>query len=353
MKKIRVHRIVGVVGLAVALLALPVLAQKAQAANDVKLVFQDNYATTHPRLGLTTVGEWLDAVEKDSGGKITFERHWAEEPVPAKEALSGLARGVIDGLVAFPPYYSGTVAIADICAMPKNFRRPEDVYDLWFNSDLGKLIDEVYQKRAHVKVLFPIVFAPENFQVSKRAKKVRKFSNFKGMKIRAGGGMLMQTMKAIGAVPVFTHGGEYYTAMQRGIIDAGLMTTYSLEGYKMWEVADEVVNPPIINNGFVLVYMNLDKWNSLSPALQKILIDSAKKLYPQWIAQMKKSDARITKLAKDHGVDFYTLPKASQKKMWQATEKVWDLYVKSCAKQGFGKQAREIRSIVNKRFESE
>ena len=325
----------------------------ASAEDAVTLIFENNYPTKHSRLGIVTIGKWLDEIEKASGGKIKVERHWAGEPVPAKEALDGLARGVIDGLCAFPPYYSGKVAIADVCAMPKNFKKPQDVYDLWFNSDMGKLIDEVYQKRAKVKVLFPVIFAPENFQVSKKAKKVRTFDDFKGMKIRAGGGMLMETVKAIGASPVHTHAGEYYTAMQRGTIDAGLMATYSLETYKMWEVADEVVNPPIMNNCFVLVYMNLDKWNGLDPSLQKILIDSARNLVPQWIKHIEEDDARITKLAKEKGVEFYVLPDAEQKKMWQATEKVWDLYVDTCTKQGSGEEAKKVRSIVKERFEAQ
>jgi TRAP-type C4-dicarboxylate transport system substrate-binding protein len=322
----------------------------AAAADTITMVFQNNYPTKHSRLGVKIIGAWLDEVEKASNGKIKFERHWAGEPLPAKEALDGLSKGVIDGLAAFPPYYSGKVAIADICAMPQNFKTPQDVYDLWFDGKLGQLVDKVYQKRAKVKVLFPVIFAPENFQVSKKAKKVRKFADFKGMKIRAGGGMLMATVKAIGASPVFTHSGEYYTAMQRGTIDAGLMATYSLETYKMWEVADQVVNPPIMNNCFVLVYMSLSRWNKLGPKLQKVMIDSAKKLVPAWIKHITTDDARITKIAQEKGVEFYVLPPADQKEMWDATEPVWDLYVKTCAKQGSEAEAKEIRALVKKRF---
>jgi TRAP-type C4-dicarboxylate transport system substrate-binding protein len=333
-----------------AMLILPSLVEQAWGADNITLVFQNNYPTKHSRLGIKTVGKWLDEVEKASGGKIKIERHWAGEPIPAREALDGLSKGVIDVLCAFPPYYSGKIAIADICAMPQNFRDPKDVYDLWFDSDLGKLVDKVYQKRARVKALFPVIFAPENFQISQKAKKVRTFEDFKGMKVRAGGGMLMETVKAIGASPVHTHGGEYYTAMQRGTVDAGLMTTYSLETYKMWEVSDQVVNPPIMNNCFVLVYMNQRKWNELGPELQKIMIDTARKLSPAWMDYIAEDDSRITKKAQEKGVEFYVLPEAEQDKMWAATEKVWDLYVSTCAKQGAEEEAKAIRSIVKQRF---
>ena len=84
--------------------------------------------------------------------------------------------------------------------------------------------------------------------------------------------------------------------MQRGTVDAGLMTSYSLETYKMWEVCDQVVNPPIFNHCFVGAWMNLDKWKSLSPELQRILIDSARKLETHWISYCEMDDARIEKL---------------------------------------------------------
>lgn len=307
----------------------------------VTLVIENVYPAAHTRLGeKAVIGMWLDAVERESNGSIRFERHWAGEPVPSKETLDALSVGTLDVIVAFPPYFSGKVGIGDVCARPKNFRTFADIYDLWWNSPMGKIIDTVYQKRANAKFLFPAIFAPENFQVSKKSKKIRKFEDFKGMKIRAGGGALMQTVKAIGGAPVQTVGAEYYTAMQRGTIDAGIMTTYSLETYRMWEVADQVVNPPIFNHCFVGVWMNLDKWGSLDPDLQRILIDSARKLETRWIAYCELDDARITKLAKKHGVEFYVLPPEEQKKMWAAVAPVWDAYIKNCERQGLGKEAR-------------
>jgi len=333
-------------GLVSATLLVSCCVRAAQAAEPVRLVFQNNYPSKHSRLGNRTVGKWLDEVEKASGGSITIERHWAGEPFPASEALYGLSRGAIDILCALPPYYSGMVAIADVCAMPQNFARPEDVYDLWFNSDMGRLIDQVYRQRCEVTALFPVVFAPENFQVSARSAKIRSFADFNGKKIRAGGGMLMETIKALGASPVHTHGGEYYTAMQRGTVDAGLMTTYSLETYRMWEVADQVVNPPIMSNCFVLVLMNLHTWNTLDSSLQTVLIDTARQLMPAWTAFVAEDDARIAALAQTRGVEFFVLSEADQRKMWAATEQVWDLYVQTCARQGAQQQARAIRSLI-------
>lgn len=318
----------------------------------ITLVFENVFPSTHSRMGERVVGLWLDAVEKNSNGRIKFERHWAGALVPPKETLDALSVGTLDLIMAFPPYFSGKVGIADVCAMPKNFKTYADIYDLWWNSPMGSIIDKVYQKKANAKFLYPSIFAAENFQISKKTKKISELSDFSGLKVRAGGGALNATVRAIGATPVQLMGGEYYTAMQRGTVDAGLMATYSLETYKMWEVCDQVVNPPIFNHCFVGVWMNLDKWKSLPPELQKIFIQSARDLETHWIAHCEMDDARITKIAQSKGVQFYTFPPAEQAKMWKAVAPVWDTYIANCKKQGLEKEAQQIREIIEKRFDS-
>ena len=326
----------------------------AQAADKpVTIIFENVYSTSHIRLGeKAVIGMYLNEVEKALKGKVIIQKHWAGEPVPTKQTLEALSVGTIDMLAAYPPYFSGKVAIADIAAMPANFHSYDDIYDLWWNSPLGELVDKSYQKRANAKFLFPAIFAPQNFQIAKRTKKIVKFDDFKGMKIRAGGGMPNYTVKAIGGSPVATVGGEYYTAMQKGTVDAGLMGSYSLRTYKLWEVADQVVNPPIFPHCFVGVWMNLDKWNSLSPEIQKVFIDTARMMATRWICFVELDDARVRAEARKHGVQFYTLPPAEAAKMYKAAMPVWDIYLENCKKQGLGKEAVQIREILEKRFQA-
>lgn len=326
----------------------------ARAADKpVTIIFENVYSTSHIRLGeKAVIGMYLNEVEKALKGKVAIQKHWAGEPVPTKQTLEALSVGTIDMLAAYPPYFSGKVAIADIAAMPANFHSYDDIYDLWWNSPLGELVDKGYQKRANAKFLFPAIFAPQNFQIAKRSKKIVKFEDFKGMKIRAGGGMPNYTVKAIGGSPVATVGGEYYTAMQKGTVDAGLMGSYSLRTYKIWEVADQVVNPPIFPHCFVGVWMNLDKWNSLSPEVQKVFIDTARMMTARWICYVELDDARVRAEARKNGVKFYTLPPEEAAKMYKAAMPVWDIYLENCKRQGLGKEAIQIKEILDKRFQA-
>lgn len=324
------------------------------AEKQFKLVFEYHGPATHNRAGNTApmCGGFMDTVEKKSGGRIKFERHWGGQPVPVLEMLSAVKRGTLDIISETPDYYSGQVAIGDIGIMPKTFRTNEDIFDLWWNSPLGKIIDEAYQKRAGVKVLFPHIFGDSTIQVAKATKKIRRFEDFNGLKMRAPGGIPQIVTKALGAAPVSIVGAEYYTAMQRGVVDAGIMPTYSLESYKLWEVADQVVNPPIFSSCFMLWFINMDKWKELGPELQQLIISTHRETEKPSISYIVDDDARVEKIAREKGVQFYTLPSVDQEKLLKAMENVWDDYIAKCEKQGMKSEATQVKAILHERFNS-
>ena len=255
-------------------------------------------------------------------------------------------------LVAYPVYYDGKIAIGDWQQLPGNFRSWQDCYDTCVVGEVAKIMDETYRKKANAVYIGLSPIAPYNFQVSKKAKKIRKLSDFKGMKIRASGGSASIAVKALGGSPVQTIGGEYYQAMQRGIVDAGLMTTYSLKQYHLWEVSNEVVDPPLIGFAAAFIWMNLDTWNKLSLDQRNLIVNTirSKKLWEKWMANYNKQDEEIIKEAQKRGVEFYTLPKADAEKMYELTSGVWDWYIEQCKKQGLGELAVKVKDIIKARF---
>lgn len=316
------------------------------------LIYESVYPKGHMRF--LVVEEMLDRIEANSKGRIKFDRHFGE-PVSQKEALSALTRGAIDVLVAYPTYYDGKIAVGDWMQLPANFRSWQDCWDLTVNGRVAEIMDSVYMKKARVKYLTSTPVAPYNFQIAKRAKKVRTSEDFKGMKIRSAGGSASIAIKALGASPVMTIGGEYYQAMQKGIVDAGLMTTYSLKQYRLWEVADQVVDPPLVGYSVAFMWMSLKTWDKLPGDLQDMIIKTVRSrdLWEKWNRIYdKEQDGPIIAEAKKMGVKFYVLPDREAEKMYKATEGVWDWYIQECEKQGTGAEAREVRKLIQDRFHS-
>jgi len=316
----------------------------------ITLLYQSVYPKGHMRFLM--VEEMLDRIEAASGGRLKFDRHYGE-PVPQKEALNALTRGAIDLLLAYPTYYDGKIAIGDWMQLPANFRSWQDCWDLTVNGRVAEIMDQVYMKQARVKYITATPVGPYNFQVAKKSKKIRSFDDFKGLKIRSAGGSASIAIKALGASPVMTIGGEYYQAMQKGIVDAGLMTTYSLKQYRLWEVADQVVDPPLVGYSVAFLWMSQKSWDKLPKDLQGTFMKIARSrdLWEKWNRiYEKEQDAPIIAEAKKMGVEFTVLPPAEAEKMYRAASTVWDWYVEECKKQGTGDEAHEVRKLIQDRF---
>ena len=298
--------------------------------------------------------KWQEKVVADSGGRIKFENHYAGDLVSKKEQLDALGRGIIDFFCSVPTYFSGKVAIADIVLMPTNFKSWESLYDVLHRTEVYDIIDKVYQEKTGTRLIsFLPIFSSENFLISKKAKRIVKFEDFKGMKIRAAGGIASETVKSIGGTPVVLLSTELYTGFQQGIVDGGLLTMYSLQTYKLWEVSSQNIWPSIFPYCTVAIWMNPDKLNSLPKDLQKIILDAARspELEKWAIEYIKEADRGIEKTAKEkYNVEFYTLPEAEVEKMEKALVPVWDKYIANCEKQGLGEQARQIEKIVHKHY---
>ena len=324
----------------------------ANAADaEFNLIYECVYPKGHMRFLI--VDDILDRIESKSNGRIRFERHYGGEPVGKKEALTALTRGAIDLLMAYPTYYDGKIAIGDWQQMPSNFRTWEDCWELAANGRVGEIMDKAYTKIARVKYIACTPVAPYNFQVAKKSKKIRKFEDFKGMKIRSAGGSASITIKLLGASPVMTVGGEYYQAMQKGVVDAGLMTTYSLKQYRLWEVADQVVNPPLIGYAVGFLWMNERVWKKLPGDLQKLILTESrsKELWEKWIRIYEEEQTGpIIKQAKEKGVEFFVLPPKEAEKMYAATAPVWNWYIEQCEKQGIGAEAKEVVKLIQEKF---
>jgi TRAP-type mannitol/chloroaromatic compound transport system substrate-binding protein len=129
-------------------------------------------------------------------------------------------------------------------------------------------------------------------------KPVRTLADLQGLKIRTAGAWLEMT-KTLGAAPVTTPGGEIYTALERGTIDAtewGTLWENISPGF--YKVAKYLIIPGVHQPTapFELL-INADVWASLSPADQT-LIETAARLttFDSWLT-IGQEDAKA--------LDFY------------------------------------------------
>jgi len=277
-----------------------------------------------PMSKTTTEGlfRFLDLVEEKSQGKIRFQRFSSGSLAKAKEALDALEVGMFDVLLSYPSYYAGHVPEGQIFLIPYLFKSMKAIYDLWYNTEVGTMVSETFREKGSV-ILGPQFLASN---VVATRKQISTLDGFKGLKIRAPGGVGSKTVETMGAVPVMLVGAEIYTALQRGTIDGYVYPLYSTWDYKFYEQAKFIVQPSL---GYIItfIWMNKRTFDGLPSDLQKILMDAGKEHAAYLLDWAQKSDEKIWGQLATKGVKPVTLSEPDVNNLVENLKaRVWPTY---------------------------
>ena len=145
------------------------------------------------------------------------------------------------------------------------------------------MVNDIFKDRFNAKVL---AIAPYPPQVVFCKGDVTSLADLKGKKVRGSGRMTTKFLEALGANGVNVAFSEVPGALERGVIDCAVTGAGSGYSAGWWEVSDHLMTIPLGGWDPVVTAMNFDKWNSLSPELQKLITDEVTTKFeaPAWAA---------------------------------------------------------------------
>jgi TRAP-type mannitol/chloroaromatic compound transport system substrate-binding protein len=157
------------------------------------------------------------AVRAMSGGKFEVSVHAGGELMPPFGVVDGVQNGTVEMAHTVPYYFYGkNQAFALGSAIPFGFNSRQ--MDAWMSHGNGrKLMNEFYAGYNIVS------FAGGNTGCQMGGwyrKEIKTPGDFKGLKMRLGGGLIGDVMVKLGAVPQSIPGGEIYQSLEKGTIDA-------------------------------------------------------------------------------------------------------------------------------------
>lgn len=130
----------------------------------------------------------------------------------------------------------------------------------------GNFSERVEQKfNAHVLGIWP--FGPQMFFCKGD---IKSLSDLSGKKVRSFTPTMSAFVEYLGATPVTLQFAEVYPALQRGVADCAITSPTSANTGNWPEVTNNMISLGI-NWSVQGHFMNLDKWNSLSPEQQTAL----------------------------------------------------------------------------------
>mgnify|MGYP000290538085 FL=1 len=156
-------------------------------------------------------------VKAMSGGKFEISVHSGGELMPAFGVVDGVQNGTVEMAHSVPYYFYGkNPAFALGSAVPFGLNARQ--MNAWMKHGNGrKLMNEFYANYGMLS------FAGGNTGTQMGGwfrKEIKSVADFKGMKMRLGGGLIGEVMQKLGAVPQSIPGGEIYQALEKGTIDA-------------------------------------------------------------------------------------------------------------------------------------
>jgi TRAP-type mannitol/chloroaromatic compound transport system substrate-binding protein len=207
-----------------------------------------------------------------SGGKFTITVHAGGELMPAFGVVDGVQNGTVEMAHTAPYYFFGkdeTFALG--CAIPFGLNSRQ--MTAWmYEGNGGKLMREFYAK--YNMVNFPMGNTGAQMGGWYR-KQIKSAKDIQGLKFRVGG-FAGKVIERMGGVPQNIPGGEIYTALEKGTIDAAeWVGPYDDQKLGFGKVAPYYYYPGWWEGGPELdLFINDKAFASLSPE-NKAIVEAA------------------------------------------------------------------------------
>jgi TRAP-type mannitol/chloroaromatic compound transport system substrate-binding protein len=252
-----------------------VLAAGAAPAVHAQQAIRWRLASSFPKSLDTIYGAaevFAEKVRGLSGGKFEISVHAAGELMPAFGVVDGVQNGTVEAAHTAPYYFFGkdeTFAIGGAIPFGLNSRQ----MSAWtFEGNGLTLMREFYAK--YNMISFPCGNTGAQMGGWFR-KEVRSVADLKGLKFRVGG-FAGKVIERMGGVPQNIPGGEIYTALEKGTIDAAeWIGPYDDQKLGFNKVAPYYYYPGWWEGGLQLdLYVNQKAYAALS-AQNKAIVEAA------------------------------------------------------------------------------
>ena len=260
----------------------------------------------YPGLGMAPE-RIANLVEEMSNGQMKITVYGAGEQVPAFGVFDAVSSGSHQMGHSGGYFWKGKVPAAQFfTGVP--FGLTADEINAWTNRGGGlELWREIYEPFN----IYPIPAGNTGTQMfGWFNKEINSLEDIKGLKMRIPG-IGGEVLKRAGGIPVTLPGGELFTALQTGVIDATeWVGPYNDLTFGFQQTAKYYYYPGWHEPGSMLeLLINKDAWNSLPKHLQ-VIIETASKAVNQDILDeyTARNNKALRELVDVHGVELRRLP---------------------------------------------
>ena len=200
---------------------------------------------------------------------------YPELGISGTDNLGLIADGTLGMAIVAGAYVAGEVPALDISFLEGLYPDRETMFNA-----LSALVPDLKQLHEDATggdaIVILINWSPGDDRYFFSQKPLRTVEDFKGMKVRAFGTTISDWIIGMGASAQFVAFAEVYTALERGILDAGVTGASPAYGQRWYEVT-KYMNGPLVNFPIVPTMINRAVWDGIPTDLQQIMIEESAK----------------------------------------------------------------------------
>ena len=218
---------------------------------------------------------FAENIKERTNGQVDFEvSSYPELGLAGSDMIELVQQGTIEFAQIQPAYVGGTWPLIDIIyvwGLWKDFKSEHEA-----NTALLPVLDAgVEEETQGGKLIYHIWYGGnDQYFFSKRG---AEKEDFEGLKTRSHGTTMTDAINGLGGEGQFMAFAEVYTALERGILDAGVTGAHAGHGQRWYEVTDNLIGP-FISMPMGFETMNKDTWGRIPADLQAIIIEEGAKM---------------------------------------------------------------------------
>lgn len=242
-------------------------APAAVRAEGINLLF----GTTLPaqvHLNMRVLHPWAERINEQGKGVVHIDVRDGSEIANLSNFYSRVQDDVIQISWGLQSAIGGKFPRTAVGGLPFEVEKAEvGSVALWRVYKSG-LFDAEYDT---VHPLYMITFPPSGIHYAKQPK---TFDDLKGLKLATGSKVGADTIEHLGGTPLAMITSDYYTALQRGMVDAVLVQWTAFQPFKLQEVTFYHLETKL-GGTTGMVFMAKKKYDALPPAVRKLLDDNS------------------------------------------------------------------------------
>lgn len=275
------------------------------------------------------IPKFEELLKEKSDGEIRTRSFAGGEMVKQQFVATAIPQGTIDISLTTLDNWSGHIPEVSILTSPLWTKSIQWTRD---NLNPGNPIFDYFDEKLRAQGAVMLVMFDIGPPVISSTFPISGPSDFEGKSVRVYSKGAGEVIQALGAAPTIMGVGDVYSGLQRGTVDAAMGGLGGAVGLKHHEVTEFLLDHNGVLGTLIHAYvMNKQKFESLSPELQKAVMESAQEARDSMQQFAIDEKSRLIDVIRDHGNEVVSIDPDSEE--WAVWEKALEPFTRKAREQ--------------------